>query len=78
MDSYLPPFEACVERGRATGVMCSYNAVNGEKDASFYGGNTRVRVSQVFHPVLMTGSWQLFCAVAGSLYVDRVNGQEMF
>ncbi|GMH87461.1 hypothetical protein TrVE_jg11584 [Triparma verrucosa] len=29
MDSYMPPFQACVEEGRVTSLMCSYNAVNG-------------------------------------------------
>ena len=29
VDSYLAPFQACVERGRVSGLMCSYNAVNG-------------------------------------------------
>jgi len=28
-DSYLPPFQACVEQGRVSGIMCSYNSVNG-------------------------------------------------
>ncbi|EGD77165.1 beta-glucosidase [Salpingoeca rosetta] len=28
-DTYLPSFEACVRYGRASGLMCSYNAVNG-------------------------------------------------
>ncbi|DBA00626.1 TPA: hypothetical protein N0F65_007755 [Lagenidium giganteum] len=28
-DTYLPAFEACITRGHASGVMCSYNAVNG-------------------------------------------------
>jgi beta-glucosidase-like glycosyl hydrolase len=27
MDSYLPPFQSCVEEGRVTSLMCSYNAV---------------------------------------------------
>jgi beta-glucosidase-like glycosyl hydrolase len=26
---YLPAFQACVEKGRASSMMCSYNAVNG-------------------------------------------------
>jgi pre-mRNA-splicing factor SYF2/beta-D-xylosidase 4 len=30
LDSYLVPFKACVEKGRVTSLMCSYNAVNGE------------------------------------------------
>lgn len=29
VDSYLPSFQACVEEGSVSGVMCSYNAVNG-------------------------------------------------
>lgn len=29
VDSYLVPFQACVEKGRVTSLMCSYNAVNG-------------------------------------------------
>ena len=29
LDSYMPPFQACVEQGHVTGLMCSYNAVNG-------------------------------------------------
>ncbi|GMH59653.1 hypothetical protein TL16_g02872 [Triparma laevis f. inornata] len=29
MDSYMPPFQRCVEKGKVTSLMCSYNAVNG-------------------------------------------------
>jgi pre-mRNA-splicing factor SYF2/beta-D-xylosidase 4 len=29
MDSYMLPFQHCVELGRVTSLMCSYNAVNG-------------------------------------------------
>ncbi|XP_008808183.2 probable beta-D-xylosidase 7 [Phoenix dactylifera] len=28
-DTYQPPFKSCVEEGRASGIMCSYNRVNG-------------------------------------------------
>lgn len=28
-DSYNPPFQSCIEEGRASSVMCSYNRVNG-------------------------------------------------
>lgn len=28
-ETYLPVFEACVERGLAQSVMCSYNSLNG-------------------------------------------------
>ena len=26
---YMVPFQACVEKGASSGLMCSYNAVNG-------------------------------------------------
>lgn len=29
VDSYLKPFQSCVEKGRVSGLMCSYNAING-------------------------------------------------
>ena len=29
IDSYMLPFQACVEKGKVTSLMCSYNAVNG-------------------------------------------------
>ncbi|KAB5568679.1 hypothetical protein DKX38_002472 [Salix brachista] len=28
-DTYQPPFKSCVEQGRASGLMCAYNRVNG-------------------------------------------------
>ena len=28
-DSYLLPFQACVEKGNVSGLMCSHNAING-------------------------------------------------
>lgn len=30
VDSYLPPFQACVEEGQVSGIMCAYSALNGE------------------------------------------------
>lgn len=29
LDSYMAPFQDCVEQGKVSGLMCSYNAVNG-------------------------------------------------
>merc|ERR1740138_1475354 len=29
VDSYMKPFQACVEKGRVSSLMCSYNAING-------------------------------------------------
>ncbi|GKV44047.1 hypothetical protein SLEP1_g51276 [Rubroshorea leprosula] len=28
-DTYQPPFQSCVQQGRASGIMCAYNRVNG-------------------------------------------------
>ncbi|XP_065880685.1 probable beta-D-xylosidase 7 [Euphorbia lathyris] len=28
-DTYQPPFKSCVEQGKASGIMCAYNKVNG-------------------------------------------------
>ncbi|KAI3895097.1 hypothetical protein MKW92_048081 [Papaver armeniacum] len=28
-DTYQPPFKSCIEEGKASGVMCAYNRVNG-------------------------------------------------
>ncbi|RZB69442.1 probable beta-D-xylosidase 7 [Glycine soja] len=28
-DTYQPPFQSCIEQGRASGIMCAYNRVNG-------------------------------------------------
>ncbi|KAB1199837.1 putative beta-D-xylosidase 7 [Morella rubra] len=28
-DTYQPPFQSCVQEGRASGIMCGYNRVNG-------------------------------------------------
>ncbi|KAH6759009.1 Glycosyl hydrolase family protein [Perilla frutescens var. frutescens] len=28
-DTYQPPFKSCVQEGKATGIMCAYNSVNG-------------------------------------------------
>ena len=30
VDSYLPSFQMCVEEGKSSGMMCSYNSVNGQ------------------------------------------------
>eukprot|EP00036_Acanthoecidae_sp_10tr_P011461 CAMPEP_0182926670 /NCGR_PEP_ID=MMETSP0105_2-20130417/12199_1 /TAXON_ID=81532 ORGANISM="Acanthoeca-like sp., Strain 10tr" /NCGR_SAMPLE_ID=MMETSP0105_2 /ASSEMBLY_ACC=CAM_ASM_000205 /LENGTH=895 /DNA_ID=CAMNT_0025064571 /DNA_START=14 /DNA_END=2701 /DNA_ORIENTATION=+ len=29
IDSYMVPFQSCVEKGKVSGLMCSYNSVNG-------------------------------------------------
>jgi hypothetical protein len=28
-DTYLPAFQTCVQKARASSIMCSYNSVNG-------------------------------------------------
>ncbi|XP_020579311.1 probable beta-D-xylosidase 7 [Phalaenopsis equestris] len=35
-DTYQPPFKSCVEQGHASGIMCSYNQVNGVPTCADY------------------------------------------
>ena len=32
VDSYLPPFQACVEEGQVSGIMCAYG-ISSDDDA---------------------------------------------
>ncbi|XP_057820324.2 probable beta-D-xylosidase 7 isoform X2 [Cryptomeria japonica] len=36
LDTYQPPFKSCVEQGHASGIMCSYNRVNGVPPCADY------------------------------------------
>ncbi|KAK9053399.1 hypothetical protein SSX86_030033 [Deinandra increscens subsp. villosa] len=36
VDTYLPPFRKCVQQGRASGIMCAYNRVNGVPNCADY------------------------------------------
>ncbi|KAK6131145.1 hypothetical protein DH2020_035113 [Rehmannia glutinosa] len=35
-DTYQPPFRSCIEQGRASGIMCAYNLVNGVPNCADY------------------------------------------
>ncbi|KAJ9167044.1 hypothetical protein P3X46_021726 [Hevea brasiliensis] len=35
-DTFQPPFKSCVQEGRASGIMCSYNQVNGIPNCADY------------------------------------------
>ncbi|KAI3465102.1 hypothetical protein Pfo_021765 [Paulownia fortunei] len=35
-DTYQPPFRSCIEEGRASGIMCAYNLVNGVPNCADY------------------------------------------
>ncbi|PWA57455.1 glycoside hydrolase family 3 C-terminal domain-containing protein [Artemisia annua] len=35
-DTYLPPFQKCVQQGQASGIMCAYNRVNGVPNCADY------------------------------------------
>ncbi|XP_052190975.1 probable beta-D-xylosidase 7 [Diospyros lotus] len=35
-DTYQPPFHSCIEQGRASGIMCAYNQVNGIPNCADY------------------------------------------
>ncbi|KAL9245159.1 hypothetical protein vseg_018840 [Gypsophila vaccaria] len=40
-DTYQPPFESCIQKGRASGIMCAYNRVNGVPNCADYNLLTR-------------------------------------
>jgi beta-glucosidase-like glycosyl hydrolase len=49
-DTYQPPFHSCVEQGRASGIMCAYNRVNGVPSCADYNLLTEtVRKQWEFH-----------------------------
>ncbi|XP_071713319.1 probable beta-D-xylosidase 7 [Rutidosis leptorrhynchoides] len=35
-DTFLPPFQKCVQQGQASGIMCAYNRVNGLPNCADY------------------------------------------
>ncbi|MBA0808354.1 hypothetical protein Gohar_024100 [Gossypium harknessii] len=35
-DTYQPPFQNCIEKGKASGVMCAYNRINGVPNCADY------------------------------------------
>ncbi|XP_073053121.1 probable beta-D-xylosidase 7 [Primulina eburnea] len=35
-DTYQPPFKSCVQQGKASGIMCAYNRVNGVPNCADY------------------------------------------
>ncbi|KAJ6919891.1 hypothetical protein NC651_013740 [Populus alba x Populus x berolinensis] len=35
-DTYQPPFRSCVQEGKASGIMCSYNEINGIPSCAYY------------------------------------------
>ncbi|XVF64750.1 hypothetical protein PTKIN_Ptkin09bG0192000 [Pterospermum kingtungense] len=35
-DTYQPPFQSCIQQGKASGIMCAYNRVNGVPDCADY------------------------------------------
>ncbi|KAL3619724.1 putative beta-D-xylosidase 7 [Castilleja foliolosa] len=45
-DTYQPPFKACVQEGKASGIMCAYNRVNGVPSCADYGLLTRIARKQ--------------------------------
>ncbi|KAL3685703.1 hypothetical protein R1sor_003725 [Riccia sorocarpa] len=47
LDTYNPPFQSCVEKGKASALMCSYNRINGVPSCADYS----------FLTELVRGTW---------------------
>lgn len=45
-DTYQPPFKSCIEEGKASGIMCAYNRVNGVPNCADYNLLTRTARQQ--------------------------------
>ncbi|KAK0576183.1 hypothetical protein LWI29_013344 [Acer saccharum] len=45
-DTYQPPFESCVKQGRASGIMCAFNRVNGVPSCADYNLLTKTARGQ--------------------------------
>ncbi|KAL2317715.1 hypothetical protein Fmac_031591 [Flemingia macrophylla] len=45
-DTFQPPFESCIEKGRASGIMCAYNRVNGVPNCADYNLLTKTARKQ--------------------------------
>ncbi|KAL5714564.1 xylan 1,4-beta-xylosidase [Ranunculus cassubicifolius] len=45
-DTYQPPFQKCVEDGKASGIMCAYNRVNGVPSCANYDLLTKIARGQ--------------------------------
>ncbi|KAH9611457.1 hypothetical protein KSS87_009107 [Heliosperma pusillum] len=41
-ETYQPPFESCIHKGRASGIMCAYNRVNGVPNCADYNLLTKI------------------------------------
>lgn len=35
-DTFMPPFQRCIQDGQASGIMCAYNRVNGVPNCADY------------------------------------------
>ncbi|KAG8377373.1 hypothetical protein BUALT_Bualt08G0026300 [Buddleja alternifolia] len=45
-DTYQPPFRSCIEEGKASGIMCAYNRVNGVPNCADYNLLTKTARGQ--------------------------------
>lgn len=71
---YLKGFEIAVKEGGASGVMTSYNPINGHWSASNYDLNTTIlRGEWGFEGIVMTDWWAIMNDVAAGGAADRKN-----
>lgn len=66
-DTYQPPFKSCVEEGHASGIMCSYNQVNGVPTCGDYNLLTKTaRGLWGFHGYITSD-----CDAVSVIYTDQ-------
>ncbi|XP_028771881.1 probable beta-D-xylosidase 7 [Neltuma alba] len=66
-DTYQPPFQSCVEQGRASGIMCAYNRVNGVPNCADFNLLTKTARKQWgFHGYITSD-----CGAVSLLHKDQ-------
>lgn len=45
-DTFQPPFQDCIQKAQASGIMCSYNSVNGIPSCANYNLLTKTARQQ--------------------------------
>ena len=72
-DTYQPPFKSCIQQGRASGIMCAYNRVNGVPNCADFNLLTKTARQQwKFDGYVL--SLALFKAMLHN-YISPITGQ---
>ncbi|RAL40379.1 hypothetical protein DM860_006449 [Cuscuta australis] len=66
-DTYQPPFQSCIQKARASGIMCAYNSVNGIPSCASYDLLTKTARGQWGFRGYITSD----CDAVGNVFHDH-------